>query len=255
MIIEYQRPQSIIEALQLLARDSPRTYAMGGGTFLNRGRDERYAVVDLQALSLGGLIRSGNQVGVGATTKLQEVCDYPGMPTVIKRSVQLDATYNLRQMATIAGTLVTASGRSAITTVLLAMDTSLELQELGCDPRQVKLGDWLPMRSQAKLGWLITRISFPINIKTSFESIARTPADQPIVCVAVMQWKSGRTRLALGGWGDAPMLAMDGPEPDGIEIAAINAYSHAEDQWGSAEYRQEMAGVLATRCLQQVDQQ
>jgi CO/xanthine dehydrogenase FAD-binding subunit len=42
---------------------------------------------------------------------------------------------------------------------------------------------------------------------------------------------------------------MDGSDSEGIEMAAKIAYSHAEDEWASAEYRQEMAGVLAARCL------
>ncbi len=99
---------------------------------------------------------------------------------------------------------------------------------------------------------LITSIVFPIKVKLAYESVARTPADQPIVCAAAVQWKSGRTRLALGGWGPAPILAMDGPEPAGMEAAGRSAYSHCEDEWASAEYRQEIAGVLAQRCSERL---
>jgi CO/xanthine dehydrogenase FAD-binding subunit len=99
---------------------------------------------------------------------------------------------------------------------------------------------------------LISEVSFPLNVKAAYERIARTPADQPIVCAAVVQWSSGRTRLALGGWGDSPILAMDGPEAEGLEIAARSAYSHAEDEWASGEYRQEMAGILALRCIKRI---
>ena len=80
-------------------------------------------------------------------------------------------------------------------------------------------------------------------------TIARTPADRPIVCVAAARWPSGRTRLALGGFGAAPTLAMDGPEDSGAQIAAASAYSQAGDEWASAEYRSEAAGILALRCL------
>jgi CO/xanthine dehydrogenase FAD-binding subunit len=100
---------------------------------------------------------------------------------------------------------------------------------------------------------LITKVNFPVNLKVAYESIARTPADQPIVCVVIAQWASDRTRVALGGWGEAPILAMDGPEADGVEIASRDAYSHAEDAWAGAEYRQEMAGILAIRCLQRLN--
>jgi CO/xanthine dehydrogenase FAD-binding subunit len=34
-----------------------------------------------------------------------------------------------------------------------------------------------------------------------------------------------------------------------LEIAARSAYSQVGDEWASAEYRQDVAGVLAARCL------
>jgi hypothetical protein len=47
---------------------------------------------------------------------------------------------------------------------------------------------------------------------------------------------------------------MDGPGWDGIDIVGRIATSHAADEWASAEYRQEMAAVLALRCLQRINQ-
>jgi len=96
---------------------------------------------------------------------------------------------------------------------------------------------------------LITQISIPTNIKTSYEYVARTPADKPIVCAALGQWSAGRTRLVLGGWGTSPSLAMDGKGTEGIEAAAKNTAHDATDAWASAEYRQDVAATLATRCL------
>ncbi len=253
MIIEYHRPETITEALKLLTREQPVSYALGGGTYLNRNWEGQYAVVDLQNLGLGNIRITGNLAEVGATSKLQELLDFEGLPEDLYTSIQLEATYNLRQMASVAGSLVTANGRSPFTTVMLAMDASVEIQELDIDRMQVKLGDWLPGRAQAKPGWLITKVIFPVNLKLAFEYIARSPADQCIVCAAIAHWNSGRTRLVLGGWGEAPILAMDGPEHTGIETAARSAYSHAEDEWASAEYRQEMAGVLALRGLQRIN--
>jgi CO/xanthine dehydrogenase FAD-binding subunit len=45
------------------------------------------------------------------------------------------------------------------------------------------------------------------------------------------------------------MLAMDGTEADGLESAARNAYHEATDEWASAEYRMDVASILAKRCL------
>jgi CO/xanthine dehydrogenase FAD-binding subunit len=96
---------------------------------------------------------------------------------------------------------------------------------------------------------LITSIEIPLNVKLAFETVARTPADKPIVCAALALWPSGRTRLALGGFGKAPLLAMDGTEPEGFETAARNAFHEATDEWASAEYRMDVAATLAKRCI------
>jgi len=45
-------------------------------------------------------------------------------------------------------------------------------------------------------------------------------------------------------------LAMDGTEPDGIELAARNAFYESGDEWASAEYRISVAATLSRRCLE-----
>ncbi len=219
---------------------------------INRGLDGPIAVIDLQALGLNTLSSKGNLLAVGAMVRLQELLEFKGLAEDIYKAISLEATYNLRQMATVGGTLVAAGGRSPFTSTLMALNVNLELQQLGSKPGQVRIGDWLPMRDPTKPGKLITSVIIPLKVKIAYEYIARTPADQPIVCAALAQWESGRTRLALGGWGAAPVLAMDGPNPEGSEVAAQDAYSQAEDEWASAEYRQEMAGILARRCLERI---
>jgi putative selenate reductase FAD-binding subunit len=253
MIIEYQRPKTISDALVLLAREKPISYPLGGGTKLNRGMEGQYAVVDLQALGLGGIAQVGNQIHIGATTTLQQLVDFTGLPEDLYTTIRQEATYNLRQMATVAGSLVTANGRSPFATVLLATDAILELLSDDETSIQAKLGDWFLLRAEGRPNKLITKIILPTRIKVAYEVIARTPADQPIICAVVAQWTSGRTRLALGGWGKAPILGMDGPEAGGIEVASRNAYRQAGDEWASAEYRHEMAGLLALRCLQRLN--
>jgi hypothetical protein len=42
---------------------------------------------------------------------------------------------------------------------------------------------------------------------------------------------------------------MDGPNSDGAVSAAQSAYQEASDQWASAEYRNDVAGILAARCI------
>jgi CO/xanthine dehydrogenase FAD-binding subunit len=148
--------------------------------------------------------------------------------------------------------VLSAHGRSPLATTLLALDAVLDVARSGAAGEQIGLGEVLPLRGEKLRGRLVTRLLLPLNARLAYESVARTPADQPIVCAAAACWPSGRTRLALGGFGPAPVLALDGPEAQGAEDAARSAYSDAGDEWASAEYRREMAQVLTRRCLQQL---
>lgn len=252
MIIEYHRPNTLEEALTLLARPQPLTVPLGGGAGLNRPSTRPFAVVDLQALGLNTLVQQGSQLELGATLTLQAFLEQAGEDgplAALKRAARLEAARNLRQVATLAGTLVTAGGRSPFTTALLALDARLSLIDPAAPDavQTVELGGFLALRPEYRRR-LLTRVSLPLNARLAFESVARTPADRPIVCVAAAAWPSGRTRLALGGYGAAPTLAFDGSEAAGIDTAASSAYSQAGDQWASAAYRQHAAATLARRC-------
>ncbi len=249
MIIEYHRPEKVADALKLLARTEPVTVPMGGGTILNQPSDAQVAVVDLQALGLNLIKPGGNILKIGATVNLQALLDEPELLPTLQAAIQHEATYNIRQVATVAGALVSANGRSPFATAMLALAPELLMQP---DDEKVLYGELLPLRVEQLAGRLITEISIPLNTKLAYHYVARSPADLPIVCVALAQWSSGRTRVALGGYGDSPLLAMDGPNPQGAEIAARDAYREAGDQWASAEYRSDVAATLTRRCLDEL---
>ncbi len=250
MITAYHRPRTLDEALALIARTSPRTVPMGGGTLLSHSKGEPLEVVDLQALGLNQIVERGNNFEIGATTTLQTLLEHQGYPAAMKMALKLEAPLNLRNAATVAGTIVSCDGRSTLTTTLLALDAKITILSGAGAERTEGLGDYLPMRPAG----LISKITIPSQVRLCFEYVSRTPSDKPIVCVAVAQWPSGRTRVAVGGFGAAPRLAMDGTEAQGLEAAARNAFHDATDEWGSADYRMDVAATLAGRCLAELAQ-
>ncbi len=249
MITTYHRPQTLDEALTLLTQAN--TVPLGGGTLLSQPTVDPVQAVDLQSLGLDSLSKKGNNLDVGSTTTLQSLLENKNCPEALKAAIKLEAPINIRNSATIAGALVASDGRSPFATALLAMDAKLTLDR---GPKTVDgqssivlgLGEFLPLRPRG----LITSITIPLNTKFAFEFVSRTPADKPVICAALAQWNSGRARLALGGYGKSPILAMDGTEAEGIESAAKNAYHEASDEWASAEYRMDVASTLAKRCLE-----
>jgi CO/xanthine dehydrogenase FAD-binding subunit len=250
MITSYERPDSIEKALELLSQ--PNTVPLGGGTVINTpdfaaSRSADFAVVDLQALGLNQIHLKGNHIEIGATVTLQQLLEYADCPEALKAAIRLEAAINLRNAATVAGALVACDGRSPFATALLALDAYLTITEHAARNISLALGNFLPLRAPSPR--LITAITIPVNARLGFEYVARTPADRPIVCAAVAQWPSGRTRLALGGYGKAPLLAMDGATADGLETAARNTFHEASDEWASAAYRMDVAATLARRAL------
>ncbi|NWG34576.1 MAG: FAD binding domain-containing protein [Chloroflexi bacterium] len=256
MITTYHRPQTLEEALTLLSR--PNTVPLGGGTLLSHPSPDPISVVDLQALGLNAIKKQGNNLELGATVTLQQLLESEYCPPALKTAIKLEAPLNLRNSATVAGTLAACNGRSTFACALLAFDAKLTVEggrltvdgEGGTSNGQRStvygLGDFLPLRPRG----LITQITIPLNAQSAFEYVARTPSDKPIVCAALTQWNSGRARLAVGGWGKSPTLAMDGTEAEGLEPAARNACHEATDEGGSAEYRMDVAATLAKRCLE-----
>jgi CO/xanthine dehydrogenase FAD-binding subunit len=275
MITAYHRPKTLDEALTLLAQ--PHILPLGGGTLLSHPTVDPVEVADLQSLGLDSIKKNGNNLELGATLTLQSLLESEYCPPALKSALKLEAPLNIRNSATVAGTLVACDGRSTFASVLLALDAKIEIRSIdkfelikmeteSRPPEKtitvLSVGELLPLRTEHLQGKLITSITLPLNVKLAFEYVSRTPADKPIVCAALAQWNSGRTRLVLGGYGKSPILAMDGTEADGVDTsstdhvlssvqtAARNTYHEATDEWASAEYRMDVAATLAKRCLE-----
>lgn len=242
MITTYHRPSTLDEALALLSQ--PNTVPLGGGTLLSQPKTAPVSVVDLQRLGLDSIRINGNELQIGATCTLQTLLEAADCPKALQTALKLEAPINIRNTATAAGTLVAGDGRSTFVTALLALDAKITI--VNGQSSVVSVGEYILTHSQG----LITQIAVPLNAKFAFEFVSKTPADKPLICAALTQWNSGRTRLALGGYGASPLLAMDGTEADGLDTAARNAYHEANDEWASAEYRMDVAATLAKRCLE-----
>jgi len=255
MITQYHRPQTLEEAFRLLAQ--PHTRPLGGGSRLSRLRSPDFAVVDLQNLGLDLIAPKGRRLEAGAAARLQALLDAAAELPALQQALRLEAPRNLRTMCTLAGALLTADGRSPLAAVMMALDASVHRMVWGAagasaQEETLPVGELLlERRTSPEKRQLILGFSLPLNVRLGFEYVARTPADRPLLCAAAAQWPSGRTRLVMGGWGDAPTLAMDGPEAAGLPAAAHNACYEAEDSRASAAYRRTVGAILAQRAVPQ----
>lgn len=272
-LVEYHQPKRISAALKLLDRSTPRTVPLAGGVWLVARRDPSIqAVVDLSALGLDFIEPRKGRLRLGAITTLQTLADHPILREfaggLIRLASRASAPRPIRNVATLGGTLVAADSTSEIGLALLA----LEAQVVVRTPNRnvVNLDSFFadPV-AQLPSHALITEVSIPIpsaNIGTALADIRRTPKDRPIVnAVALVSLQRGtirKARLALGGVAPRPIrlspveAALPGHslnEAKFSEIAALvrEAISPPSDGRASAEYRREMASVVALRALRE----
>jgi CO/xanthine dehydrogenase FAD-binding subunit len=251
-ISQYHRPETMEEALKLLGRKTPFTIPLAGGTSIDHDYKSSFEVVDLQALHLDAIEQDGAHFLAGAMVTLQSLLELKGIVQGLANAIELEIPMNQRRMATLGGCIISSDGRSPLATALLALDAEL-VWELKA--KQIGFGDWLSMREGVLRnridppGLVLTSIKWSSRLELCFHYVARTPDDRPIVCSAVAGWKSGRRRIALGGFGTSPLLILDGTGDAGIEQAVRTAFNQAGDEWASAEYRQEIAWILTQRCL------
>jgi len=244
MIIEYHRPATLEDALKLLRRKQPETRPLGGGTLLSAPSAATVAAVDLQQLKLNKIALHGKNLHIGATATLQALLDTKDIQPALAAAIRHEASYNLRQAASVAGSLVGADGRSPFAAAMLALDAQLEIQP---KDETMSYGELLALPAENLRGKLITKITISLQTELSYQYVARTLADLPIICIALGVWPSGRMRLAVGGFGAAPALALDGRDSSGLAEALENMLVNASDQWGSAEYRREAGKALLQR--------
>ena len=103
MITAYHRPKTLDEALTLLTQ--PNTRPLGGGTLLSQRMVDPVQAVDLQLLGLDSLNTKGSEMEIGATFTLQALLESKLCPDSLKIAIKLEAPLNIRNSATVAGTL------------------------------------------------------------------------------------------------------------------------------------------------------
>jgi putative selenate reductase FAD-binding subunit len=248
--LEYYRPDTLQEAIELLARGVP----LAGGTGITPNRRSLDAVIDLRNLGLDGVKEEAGFIRIGAMTTLQQVIDSDAdLPDALRKACRLEMGRNMRNAATIGGLVMSAGTRSPILTALLALDSRV-VSEPGT--REFSLGNLLSEGRKQQEPMILTSLAFRSPVSFAYDQVSRSPVDLPIVSVATARWVDPDSfGLALGGWGDVPVrLLPDQALGDAVEAqaAASQAYAEASDQWAGAAYRQDVAGVLARRLTLEV---
>jgi CO/xanthine dehydrogenase FAD-binding subunit len=262
-LTEYHKPTTLDEALKLLRRTRLRTVPLAGGTSLvPEAAPDVQAVVDLNALDLSFIqtlefTETLRGLEIGATTKLQMIVDHEAARAyadgVLVTAILDSASRHTREAASFAGSIVVAPGNSPLFTALLALDARLIVRATrGTRETEIALPYWTPQPRSLILR--VTLPTFPNGAHAAYEKVARTPADQPIVCVAARATADQNhlrdIRLALGGVAEKPIvITQPAGSIDDLTQLAVSTVTPRDDYFATAAYRREMIGVLTKRAL------
>jgi carbon-monoxide dehydrogenase medium subunit len=276
----YAAPSTVQDAVALLA-STPGARVLAGGQGLlvepSRSRLAAALLVDLRHITtLAGIgsLRDGS-LKIGAMTTLTAMTADDVLKStwpVLAEAARSSGDAQLRNRATLGGTLAAADPQADLPPVLLALDARIEVTG-SAGSRTVESKDLYSGAGQTSLrpDDIITAVVIPARGKRTgiaYEKFVH-PATLGALCgVAVSLAVADNRTLtdALTGAVDRPVrvaaaektLTGQQPSDDLLAKAARttnDAGTFLSDHFASAEYRRHLAGVLTARALKRAMQE
>jgi CO/xanthine dehydrogenase FAD-binding subunit len=268
---EYCRPQTLEEALRLLAREGLRSAVLSGGTrLLAASRDDVESVIDLGGLPLAYIQSDKSGLRLGGLIKLQEMIDAPAVAEfaggALTDAARLTSTRLLRNQGTLAGTLLAQESSPELAALLLVLEAEVLMQRLE-GSTTLPLADLYEDLDARIEGAILTEVFVPApqpEARLQQRRVARTPSDRAILTVAALTLTIGGTineaRLAAAGIGLRPRRLREiesklkgrRAEADDISVVLNRAIARVErpqDHIASADYRRSTLQVLIQRAI------
>jgi aerobic carbon-monoxide dehydrogenase medium subunit len=249
----YARATDLDHALELLGE--PDAKALAGGQSLIPVMKLRIArpslVVDISRLGLSGVEERDGELHIGSLTTWNELVDSEALSRPALEAIAECARgigdLQVRNLGTIGGSIAHADPASDMPAVLLALGARLRLRSPAGD-RELALADAFVGPFMTALGpqELVTDIVVPIPAQGSgsaYVSVEHPASGFALAGAAALVTPEGET-VAITGIGATPFVLPAGDLRE--EIAAADIYG---DRFASAEYRRELAVVVAERAL------
>jgi carbon-monoxide dehydrogenase medium subunit len=273
----YAAPQTIKDAVALLS-GTPGARVLAGGQRLlvepSRSRVASALLVDLRRIgTLAGIERTADGgLKIGAMTTLAAIAAsgaVRGVWPVLADAARSSGDAQLRNRATIGGSVASAVPDADLPPVLLALDATLEVAGAS-GSRTVELKDLYTGPGETALAphEIITAVVVPPRagrtdaVYEKFEHPATLGALCGVAARVTLDANGtvAAARVALTGATDRPVrvpkaeAALAGQQPTDAALAAAaggtkDAGVFLGDHFGSAEYRRHLARVLTERAL------
>ena len=250
------RPRSLDEAYAYMTEK--KAFLIGGGAWSRMAHRTVETAVDLSALDLRYIRKTGGKIEIGAMATVRDVELSPVLAEafgpVFRDSVKNIVGVQMRNIVTVGGTVAGRYGFSELNTVLLALGAVIVRH------KESELGFEAYMAGEGKPGLVEKIVLDASGAKTGFQAVRNTKADLPILNAAVA-FRAGAWSVAVGARPgsarpakDAAALLGSSPKPDAAAIAraaetAAKEIEFGDDIRGTAEYRRDVCSVLVRRAL------
>lgn len=245
--IQYFRPSSLKEALDLKKEYGKRAQFLSGGIFKPQLRDETLILIDLQDSGLDSAEATEERTQYGGLVPLQMLDECLDLAD-FSEALSTEFGVNVRNSLSLSNFLAQANGRSTTLCCLNALGTKVLTMN---HPEPWPLVEFLRANTTDDL---ITQVQIPTPEGFAFESVGRSPKDLPIICVAAAKNSNGTFNVAYGGAYDIFDSILLSESIDDGQNAIKKAFENSDDKWASAEYRQATASILLSRVLQKLEQ-
>jgi len=270
---EYFLPQSVDEAVSLLADHGPELLVMAGGTIamplINEGVSLPEAVMGLRQAGLDKIEKTNGSLSLGAGTTLTDIIAQDHNP-LLAEAAQNVGGWAIRNMGTVGGNLFAPPPAGDFAVALLALDAMVKITSQS-GSRQLPLSEFFTgfMTNALEPGELVTGFEIPIPTgATAYLKFGRKHANTPAVVtvaaqVVVQAGTVSDARVALNAVASHPIRAYQaekalvGTSLDEAAIAAAASAAAKEcepftDAIASEWYRRKMVLVYVRRTLEKI---
>ena len=255
--VEYARPGSLEEAVQLLASNEGARALAGGQTLVNVMKARAASpdvLVDLNRLEeLRAITVSGDTLQIGAMATYTQVMDSSEVdvsrPILAEVCAQI-ADVQVRNRGTIGGNVCSNDPTNHLPPLFVAVGAEMVI--LGQDGERTVpaeeffLGVYM---TAAGPGDLLTAIRLPAGRRDAFEAVTLGADGTCIVSAAASV--GDEIRVALGCVDAVPVLVKPGSADESAVRQAVQsaALEPPGDVHASSDYRRHLAEVVAVRAV------
>ena len=255
MIKNFLKPKTAQEAV-LMKKEHKDALYIAGGTWINSSYSKLNpeTVISLTDLELSSITKKQDTLFIGSGVNVQKLIDSNGVPYVLREAARHIGSRNIRNAATIGGSIGAGSLWFSLTPSLLVLDASLIVHN-GEKEQEIRLADYLERDSKD----LVLTIKVPLNPRrfANVLKYSRTARTVPVIVAAVSFAKDNKDisnpLIAIGGVADKVVFFKDinvvSPREELEEIITARVNPKGDFR-ASSKLRKYMAGVLVADCFE-----